>query len=243
MQIPPRHDWSLSPSEAIALQESLRTEIVTTDCLGTVRWVAGIDVGFEDGGETTRAAIAVLSFPGLQLHEQAIARRPTEFPYVPGLLSFREIPAVIQALERVQTVPDLLLCDGQGTAHPRRFGIACHLGLLTQLPAIGVGKSRLVGAYQEPSQQRGDWQPLLHQGDRIGAVLRTRPNTKPLFISPGHRISLETAIAYVMHCTPKYRLPETTRFAHKLASGPAPDRGTAPDEAGHQQLTLDLPPG
>lgn len=218
MKIQQRHSWSLSADEAIALQQSLKQEVITTDQLGDVRTVAGVDVGFEDDGETTRAAIAVLSFPTLQLQERAIARRPTSFPYIPGLLSFREVPAVLDALEKLSIIPDLLLCDGQGTAHPRRFGIACHVGLLTQLPAIGVGKSLLVGKHSEVPDQKGAWVPLQHKGDTIGAVLRTRPGTKPLYISPGHRVSLQTAIDYVLRCTTKYRLPETTRHAHKLAS-------------------------
>lgn len=218
MQIHHPHEWNLTAEAAIALQQALRKEIITTDQLGAVHQVAGIDVGFEDSGQTTRAAVAVLSFPDLRLQEQTIARRPTIFPYIPGLLSFREIPAVLDALEKLKTLPDLLLCDGQGTAHPRRFGIACHLGLLTNLPSIGVGKSLLVGKYTEVPDVKGAWQPLEHKGETIGAVLRTRPKTKPLYISPGHRVSLQTAIDYVLRCTTKYRLPETTRFAHKLAS-------------------------
>jgi deoxyribonuclease V len=207
-----------------------------------VQYVAGVDVGFEADGSVTRAAIAVLSLDDLQLRDRAIARLPTQFPYVPGLLSFREIPAVLEALQQVTIVPDLLLCDGQGIAHPRRFGIACHLGLLTNLPAIGVAKSLLVGQHSELAPERGSWQPLMHQGDRIGAVLRTRTGTNPVYISSGHRISLETAIAYVMRCTTKYRLPETTRHAHKLASGPAIDQVDAPQQTPDQQLSLlDLP--
>jgi deoxyribonuclease V len=193
--------------------------VITTDQLGEVHTVAGVDVGFEASGTITRAAIAVLSFPDLKLQKQAIARRPTTFPYVPGLLSFREIPAILDALAQLQRSPDLLLCDGQGIAHPRRLGIASHLGLLVNLPAIGVAKSRLVGEHADIPDQRGAWQSLLDKGETIGAVLRTRSGTKPLYISAGHRISLPTAIAYVMQCTTKYRLPETTRFAHKLASG------------------------
>ncbi|MGV0024891.1 deoxyribonuclease V [Phormidesmis priestleyi] len=219
MKIEQRHEWVLTAEEAIVIQQRLRGEVVTIDRFGVVQFVAGVDVGFEEEGAVTRAAVAVLNYPELQVCDQAIARRPTTFPYIPGFLSFREVPAVLDALEKIQIVPDLLLCDGQGIAHPRRFGIACHLGVLTNLPTIGVAKSRLVGTFTEVLNERGAWQPLLHKGDRIGAVLRTRPGTLPLFISPGHRISLETAIAYVMGCTPKYRLPETTRVAHKLASG------------------------
>lgn len=225
MRIEPRHPWVLTVEEATAIQQQLRQEVVTIDQLGEVRWVAGVDVGFEAEGTVTRAAIAVLSFPDLQLREQVFARRPTHFPYVPGFLSFREVPAVLDALEKVQTIPDLLLCDGQGIAHPRRLGIASHLGLLVDLPSIGVGKSLLVGKHGTVPEERGQWTPLIHREETIGAVLRTRPGTKPLYISPGHRISLPTAIDYVMRCTTRYRLPETTRFAHKLASDKSSQRG------------------
>ncbi|HEY9748224.1 MAG TPA: deoxyribonuclease V [Allocoleopsis sp.] len=219
MKIQPRHAWPATAEEATVIQQQLRSEIITEDQLGTVQRVAGVDVGFEAEGTITRAAIAVLSFPELQLVEQAIARRPTTFPYIPGFLSFREIPAVLDALEQITTPPDLLLCDGQGIAHPRRMGIAAHLGLLVNLPSIGVGKSLLVGKHDEVPNERGAWQPLRHRGETVGAVLRTRVGTKPLYISLGHRISLLTAIDYVMRCTTKWRLPETTRHAHKLASG------------------------
>lgn len=222
MQISQRHTWSLTLEEAIAIQEQLRSEIITLDQLNEpVQYVAGVDMGFEAEGTISRAAVAVLSFPDLQLKETAIARRPTSFPYVPGFLSFREIPAVLNALEKLNTIPDLILCDGQGIAHPRRFGIACHLGLLIDIPTIGVAKSLLVGKHEEVPEQKGSWKPLQHRGEIIGAVLRTRKGTKPLYISSGHRVSLPTAIAYVLQCTPKYRLPETTRIADKLASNKA----------------------
>jgi deoxyribonuclease V len=219
MKIQQRHAWPATAEEATVIQQQLRSEIITVDQLEAVQRVAGVDVGFEEGGTITRAAIAVLSFPELQLVEQAIARRPTTFPYIPGFLSFREIPAVLDALEQISTSLDLLLCDGHGIAHPRRLGIATHLGLIVDLPTIGVGKSLLVGKHDEVPNERGAWQPLQHRHETVGAVLRTRIGTKPLYISPGHRVSLLTAIDYVMRCTPKYRLPETTRHAHKLASG------------------------
>jgi len=219
MKIFQRHAWPLTVEEAIAIQEQLKGEIITSDQLELVKYVAGVDVGFEASGTITRAAVAVLSFPDLQLQESALARRPTSFPYVPGFLSFREIPAVLDALEKVKVIPDLLLCDGQGIAHPRRFGIACHLGLIVNIPAIGVAKSLLIGKHEEVPDSRGSWQPLRHRGETIGSVLRTRIGTKPLYISSGHRVSLPTAIDYVLRCTPKYRLPETTRIADKLASG------------------------
>ena len=212
-------DWPTNVSEARDLQLRLRDQVIRENQLGPVQRVAGVDVGFEDGGKITRAAIAVLDFPALTLHEQVVIRTPTCFPYVPGYLSFRELPGVMQAFAQLRAKPDLVLCDGQGIAHPRRFGIACHLGVITGLPTIGVAKSRLIGQYQMPGPHKGDWAPLLDKGECIGAVLRSRDNISPLFISIGHRIDLETAIDYVLRCTSRFRLPETTRQAHKLASG------------------------
>lgn len=218
MEIYQRHPWTLTVEEATAIQNQLSREIITSDQLGEVKYVAGVDVGFEDNYAISRAAVAVLSFPELQLIEQAIARRPTTFPYIPGFLSFREVPVVLDALSEIKITPDLILCDGQGIAHPRRFGLACHLGLLIPVPTIGVAKSRLIGQHEELPPEKGNWQPLRHRGEVIGAVVRSRTGVKPLYVSPGHRISLPTAIDYVMRCTPKYRLPETTRWADKLAS-------------------------
>jgi len=219
MQIKQRHDWNLTTSEAKVIQEELQKEVITEDKFKEpVKYVAGVDMGFEADGTISRAAVAVLSFPDLQLQEQSIAKRPTTFPYIPGFLSFREIPAVLDALEKINTVPDIILCDGQGLAHPRRLGIACHLGVILDMPSIGVAKSWLIGDYKEVSQEKGSWQPLIHNDETIGAVLRTRSNVKPLYVSSGHRISLPTAIDYVLRCSPKYRLPETTRIADKLAS-------------------------
>lgn len=218
MKINHRHDWPLTAEAAAKIQEELASEVVTEDRLDSVQYVAGVDVGFEESGSLTRAAVAVLSFPDLQLKEHRIAYRPTTFPYIPGFLSFREVPAVIDALEKVTISPHLILCDGQGIAHPRRLGIACHLGLLIDVPTIGVAKSLLIGKYKELGDERGAWQPLIDKGETIGAVLRTRTGVKPVYVSSGHRISLPTAIDYVMRCTPKYRLPETTRWADKLAS-------------------------
>ena len=214
------HRWDLTPKEAIALQQAIRSQVVIADGYGAVRWVAGIDVGFEARNTITRAAVAVLEYPSLELHEYAIARQPTRFPYVPGLLSFREVPAVLEALSKLERRPDLLLCDGQGIAHPRRFGIASHLGVLLDIPAIGVAKTRLVGTHEEVPERRGRSVPLMDKEETIGAVLRSRIGVKPLFISPGYRVSLEHAVDWVMACTTRYRLPETTRWAHRLASGP-----------------------
>ncbi len=212
------HPWDLTPKQAIALQKELRPRVVRIDQFEPPHTIAGIDVGFEHGGALTRAAVAVLRFPTLELIETSLARLPTTFPYVPGLLTFREAPAVLQALDALRTLPDMLMYDGQGVAHPRRLGIASHVGLVTGLPSIGAAKSRLVGEYTPPGEARGDWSPLIHQGEVIGAVLRTRAGAKPLFVSTGHRVGLESAIAITLACAPKYRLPETTRQAHHLAS-------------------------
>lgn len=218
-QIEPPADWRLTPKEAAALQAALSPLVVRENRLGAVRRVAGIDVGFEASGTIARAAVAVLSFPELALVETAIARLGVSFPYVPGLLSFREAPVVLAALRQLSAPPDLLLYDGQGIAHPRRLGIASHLGLLTGTPSIGVAKTRLIGVHGEVPMVRGGWTALTDKGETIGAVLRTRSGVKPLFVSIGHGVSLPGAIGWVMACTTRYRLPETTRWAHRLASG------------------------
>jgi deoxyribonuclease V len=220
VKFPLRHSWQVTTPAAIQIQEQLRDEVIKKDKLVSVDYVAGVDVGFEERNTVTRAAVVVLSFPELKLVDFVVARLPTQFPYVPGLLSFREIPAVLKAMEALNTIPNLILCDGQGIAHPRRFGIASHLGVLCDIPTIGVAKTRLIGSFEEVPNERGAWSPLIDQGEVIGAVLRSKVNVKPLFVSIGHRIGLTTAIRYVIACSTKYRLPETTRWAHRLASGP-----------------------
>ena len=210
--------WPHTVQEAIAIQNALRDKVITQDQLGEVRHVGGVDVGFEKDNTVVRAAAVVLNFPGLELVDSALARAPVTFPYVPGLLSFRELPAVLEALKLLTITPGLILCDGQGIAHPRRIGIASHLGILTDIPTIGVAKSLLVGTHEQLPSERGAWQPLRDRGETIGAALRTRANVAPVYVSPGHRVSLPTAIHYVLACTTKYRLPETTRHAHRLAS-------------------------
>jgi deoxyribonuclease V len=218
LQLHHEHPWNLSPAQARETQQRLSQLVETADRLGDVGSVAGVDVGFDMKNGLTRAAVVVLDFPSLEFREQALITQPTRFPYVPGLLSFREAPAILEALAALQHLPDVLVCDGQGLAHPRRFGIACHLGVLTDLPSIGVAKKRLIGSRQEPADTRGDWVPLVHQDETVGAVLRSRAGVKPIYVSSGHRISLETAIKLVMRCTTRYRLPETTRQADRLAS-------------------------
>lgn len=227
------HEWNLTPETAIALQKRLALTLVREDALGEVGLIAGMDIGFEDGGETTRAALVLLEWPSLTLIEQVVHREPTRMPYVPGLLSFREIPAALGAFEQLSQRPDLIMVDGQGIAHPRRMGIASHLGLWLDLPTIGVGKSRLCGQFGEVPVEKGRWTPLtdrrreedpagveLDESGRvtIGAVLRSREGVKPLFVSGGHRVSLATAVEWVTACLGKTKLPEPTRLADRLAS-------------------------
>jgi deoxyribonuclease V len=211
-----QHSWPQTIEEAIAIQEQLRSEVITDNQLSTVRYVGGVDVGYDDLDTMSQAAVTVLSFPDLQLQQQAVVRRPTAFPYVPGFLSFREVPAVLDALENISPMPDLILCDGQGIAHPRRFGLACHLGVLTSIATIGVAKTRFIGEHSEVGFDRGSWQPLLHEGEIVGAALRTQTGVKPIYVSIGHKVSLTEAIEYTLRCAPKYRLPETTRSADQL---------------------------
>ncbi len=200
------------------MQEKLCHQVITEDLFGDIKYVAGVDVGYSNDNRITQGAIAVLSFPELELKEQAIAKRPTSFPYIPGLLSFREIPAILDAFKKLNIIPDLLLCDGQGLIHPRRFGLACHLGVLVNIPSIGVAKSHYIGKYDAVGLEKGNWQPLIYQEKVIGAVVRSRTGVKPIYVLTGHKISLKTAINYVLKCTSKYPLPETTHRADKLAS-------------------------
>ncbi len=234
--------WPTTPDAGMALQNELRSQVRLPDELRSpIQLVAGVDVGFEEKGQVTRAAVVVLAFPSLQLVDYALEKRPTTFPYVPGLLSFREIPTILAALTTLNLAPDLILCDGAGIAHPRRFGIACHLGLIVDCPTIGVAKSRLIGIHDDVPTEKGAWVPLRDRDEIIGAVLRSRRNTKPLYISAGHRISLPTALDIVLQCTPQYRLPETTRLADRLASNrgqlpPIKEIGT--DEENEEQMSL-----
>lgn len=217
MKIHQLHEWPITVEEAIALQQTLRKQVITADQLGAVQYVAGVDAAYQETDGMTKAAVVVLSFPDLQVRESAIAFSPTTFPYKPGFLSFREVPAVLLALEKLSIFPDLILCDGQGIAHPYRFGLACHLGVLTDIPTIGVAKTLLLGQHAELAVKRGNWQPLIDNHETVGAVLRTQTGVKPVYVSIGHRVSLPTAIDYVLRCAAKYRLPETTRFADRLS--------------------------
>ncbi|CAM3555520.1 deoxyribonuclease V [Halomonas lysinitropha] len=225
MSITPLHEWHLSPSEAIALQKRLASSVERADRLDPVRRIAGVDIGFEQGGDITRAAVVVLAWPPsaggeFEVVAQVVHREPTRMPYVPGLLSFREVPAALGAFERLEVTPQLVMVDGQGVAHPRRIGVASHLGLWLDLPTIGVAKSRLCGRHTEPGPARGDWTPLVDgvDDDVIGAVLRSRAKVKPIFVSSGHRVALATALEWVTACLGRTKLPEPTRLADRLAS-------------------------
>ncbi len=219
MKIKFLHDWNLSPQQAIEIQKQLRYEVEMQDRFNQpIKTVAGIDLGYDVKNDMSRAVVVILSFPELELLETSEARLPIQFPYVPGLLSFREMPVAIKALEKLEITPDVILCDGQGLAHPRRFGIACHIGILADVPTVGVAKSLLVGKFENLGEERGSIEPLIHKNEQIGVALRTKSKVQPLFVSVGHRVSLETATDLVLQCAPKYRLPETTRLADKLAS-------------------------
>ncbi len=209
----PLHSWRVSPREAIALQRRLATRVIRRTDGPAPRLIAGLDAAFSRDGKWCFAAVVVWDFRRAQVVGVETARRRLVFPYIPGLLSFREAPALLAALGRLDLRPDLLLCDGQGLAHPRRFGIACHLGVITGLPAIGCAKSRLLGQHQEPGRQRGDWAPLRDGVEVVGCVLRTQDGVRPLYVSIGHRIGLGRARGIVLDCATRYRLPEPTRLA------------------------------
>jgi deoxyribonuclease V len=217
MHVHHRHRWDVSPADAVALQHQLVTEIIYDQPLplNTIRYVGGVDVSVKEN--ESQAAVVVLSYPELQVVETVLARQPTPFPYIPGLLSFREGPALVEAFEKLQTVPDVFVFDGMGRAHPRRMGIAAHMGLWLQKPTIGCGKTHLTGKYTEPETPKGSYSNLTDRGEVIGVVLRTRDNVKPVYISPGHLIDLPSSIEIIMACTSKYRLPDPIRAAHNAA--------------------------
>jgi deoxyribonuclease V len=210
-------DWPSGIAEARAIQERLRGQVVIGAHAGAMRHVAGVDVHVAPAAGLTWAAIAVVEIATRELVASALAAVPTGFPYVPGYLSFREIPAAVAALQLLERPPDLLMVDGHGIAHPRRLGIAAHLGVLTGLPAIGVAKSRLVGQHEEPGSIRGSRVPLTHRGETIGTVLRSRERARPLYVSVGHLVSLEQAEGLVEAMLTSYRLPEPTRLADRLS--------------------------
>ena len=209
--------WNVSPARGIEIQRSLRPLVRRMWDGRAVGRVAGADVHFPSKG-SVRAALAILSYPGLEIVDSSIYEGPCTFPYVPGLLSFREIPPLLEAWRELRLAPDVILCDGQGIAHPRGLGLASHLGLVLGIPSIGCAKSPLFGEYGEPGPKRGDRAPIVDpKGKTIGAVVRTRDLTKPLFVSVGHLVSLRKAVSIVLSCTGRFRIPEPLRAAHHLA--------------------------
>lgn len=212
------HDWNLSPREAVELQKRLRDQVRIAPLATDVRTIAGADISFNKFEPTVYAGVVVLSFPELEVVEEVGVVSETGFPYVPGLLSFRETPSVLEAWSQLKTEPDALMLDGQGLAHPRRVGIACHVGLLIERPTLGCAKSVLVGKYEEPYIERGSWTEMVDKGEVVGAALRTKRNVQPVFVSPGHLIDLEGAIDLTLRSDGGYRQPEPTRRAHLLVN-------------------------
>lgn len=209
------HAWDVSPREAVAIQHTLAAHVREAPLEGPVETVAGIDVSIR--GDLAQAAIVVVRVADLAVVDRAIWRSEVPFPYVPGLLSFREVPVILPALARLQVRPDVLMTDSQGRAHPRRMGLAAHLGAMLDWPAVGVAKSLLTGRFSDLGPEKGDRAPLVDRGEVVGVALRTRVNVKPVYVSVGHRMTLDDAIALTLACTTRYKLPEPTRLAHKLS--------------------------
>jgi deoxyribonuclease V len=218
MKIRRLHPFSVSPKKAVEIQRRLQPLLDLETEIGRIRSVAGTDISFSKKSDTLWAGVVVLSYPELSRLEQKWIRGKATFPYIPGLLSFREIPLLLKALERVERDPELIFCDGQGIAHPRGLGIASHLGLLVNKPSIGCAKSRLIGDFSGVGNEKGDYTLLRAGGEVIGAVLRTRTGVKPLFVSPGNGITLEKSIRLTLSCCLKYRIPEPIRQAHLLVN-------------------------
>ncbi|MGH7381337.1 MAG: deoxyribonuclease V [Candidatus Methylomirabilales bacterium] len=218
MKIRHLHRWDVSPAEAIRIQQALRGRLDLREVRRPIETVAGVDVSYDKGIPTVYAAVVVMRLHDQHILETATAVKPATFPYIPGLLSFREAPAVLQAFTRLKRRPDCLLCDGQGIAHPRRFGLACHLGLLLNLPSIGCAKSLLVGDDQKPAEKRGSFRMLIERGEQVGIILRTRDGVEPVYVSPGYRMSFTQARRIVLRAYGGYRVPEPTRQAHLVVN-------------------------
>jgi len=218
------HPWDLTPGEAVELQRHLRSRLKLEGGALTLRYVAGADISYSRSRDRAVAAVAVLTFPDLEVVEVGLAQGTPAFPYVPGLLAFREVPLLLEAFQGIRTEPDAVLVDGHGIAHPRRFGIACHLGLLLERPTVGCAKSLLVGRPEEPPDQPGAWVYLVDGEERIGAILRTRRGTSPVYISPGHLVDIPQAVEIAWRCCRGHRLPEPVRVAHLSSRSSLQDR-------------------
>lgn len=219
MKVKALHAWDLTPGQAITLQKKLAGRVLLKDVLpGLLKTVAGVDVSYKKRARLFHAAVVVLDYQSMTVLETRTASGACSFPYVPGLLSFRELPILLQAFTSLATIPDVILADAQGVAHPRRLGLASHLGLWLDLPTIGCAKSRLCGVHEEPGLTIGSWEPLLDKDAEIGRVVRTRTRVKPLYVSPGHKVGFDAALEIVLQCSRGYRLPEPTRQAHLLSN-------------------------
>lgn len=218
MKIYAHHRWDVDYAQAVALQNELRRKIrLRPLSLRKVRFVAGADVAIDKANQRLCTAVVVLAFPSLEVVESRTAITRLAFPYIPGLLSFREIPGLIRCFSKVTSPVDVIICDGQGIAHPRGFGLASHLGVILRRPTVGCAKSRLVGEFGSVPESRGASVPLLFQGRRVGSVVRSRDGVRPLFVSPGHLVDHASARRMVLACAPRYRIPEPTRLADRLA--------------------------
>jgi deoxyribonuclease V len=213
MKLKINHSWDLKPSDALILQQELGAKVIKVDQFKDIRLIAGVDVAYANHSDKIAAAVVIMDAESLTVIETILAEDKARFPYIPGLFSFRELPPLIKAFSKLEHKPDLVVCDGQGYAHPRRCGIASHLGVIFDLPTIGCAKTRLLGVHDETHFKRGSTQPLIDGGEVIGNVLRTQNRINPIYVSVGHRISLRTACDWILRLTPKYRLPETTRKA------------------------------
>ena len=219
MEVNSLHSWQVNPSQALDLQLKLASQVSRSNEVANPKFIAGVDISVDQAHGVATGAVVVLNYPELKLVETQVAAGEVTFPYVAGLLSFREAPLTLAACERLKTTPDLILLDGQGVAHPRRFGLASHLGLFLDTPTIGCAKSRLCGSHQMPGEQPGSYAELIDRDETIGVALRTKMGTKPIYVSIGHKVDLETAIYWVMECCRGYRIPEPTRLAHLAAGG------------------------
>ena len=213
------HDWQVTIPQAVDIQACLAKKVSMANEVNEPRFIGGVDISVRRTGDMATGAVVVLSYPELELVEAQMVTGRTEMPYVPGLLSFRESPLILSACEKLTVIPDLVMVDGQGIAHPRRIGLASHLGLFLDIPTIGCAKSRLCGSHDEPVVDAGSYTEVLDRGEVIGAALRTKHGTKPLYVSIGHKVDLPNAIYWVMQCCRGYRMPEPTRLAHLAAGG------------------------
>jgi len=229
------HSWQVSPAEAMDIQRRLAAQVSRSSQVTTPRFIAGVDISAGNAQGMATGAVVVLEYPELRLVETKVAQGRPNFPYVPGLLSFRESPLTLAACEKLTIIPDLILVDGQGIAHPRRLGLASHLGLFLNTPTIGCAKSLLCGQHEEPAIEPGSYAEVVDRDETIGVALRTRLGVKPVYVSIGHKVDLDTAIHWVMNCCRGYRLPEPTRLAHLAAGGNLKPEKTAAPEADYQK--------